>query len=229
MAHPHQPYWLWVGGISVTASAALTTAAVTLDSVRSHFSFWTSPITISACVTFAMAVICFICAIREVPFPLARNRSQSSSLEQGGAPDHNGHAGAGLGSTIGEDTQVGGERFSVDGRIFISGTPKTLIAVFKTHTSAQAQKLLEPHYGQWMRVSGALGDVGEWTDNYSRVVFQSSSRDAAVVMIFKDKNVFDKGLSVLHTGVRMTVIGRIERIDSIGVQLADCEIESIGG
>lgn len=122
MAHPHQPYWLWTGGISVTASAALGTAAATLDSARSHFSFWTSAITISACIVFIIAVICFICAIREVPFPLARDRSQSSSLEQGSTSDLNAHVGTSHGSSAGEDALAGGVHYSINGRVFIHST-----------------------------------------------------------------------------------------------------------
>jgi hypothetical protein len=229
MAHPHQPYWLWTGGISVTAGVTLVGAALRLDSARSHFLFWTNGITIAAYAAFAVTLLCFICAIREIPFPFARKPVNSNDVKRRTRKDLPFRDQTGVGSTPNGHTQVNGERQSATGRLFVPDAPKDLIAIFKTHTSAQAHKLLEPYYDQWIRISGALGDVGEWTSGHSRVIFQSSSRDPAIVMMFKDQFVFDKRLSILRAGVRMTIIGQIERIDSAGVQITNCEIESIGG
>ncbi len=212
MAHPHQPYWLWAGSISATASVALVTVAATLDAGRAHLSFWTSDLTICAYFTTLVAIACFVCAIREARFPFASNRNREADID----PAANGRS-----------LNGGGQHPSAS-RVFVESTPKDLVALFKTRTSAQAQRVLEPLYGQWMRLHGTVGDVGEWTDSGSEVVFQSPPRDPYVSMMFKDKNVFDNSLSVLKAGVRITIVGQIERIDAAGIQITNCEIESIG-
>lgn len=209
MAHPHQPYWLWSGGVSFALGAALIGVAAAFDTTRASFPFWTSGITVSAYVAFSIAPICLACALREIRFPLAASSSQPRENEREWTP---------ASSTLARTSE----------HTFIEDTPKTLTSVFKRHTSAQAQKLLEPYYGQWMPVSGTLGDVGEWTDSHSRVTFQSSFREPAVIMIFRDKDVFDRRLSILRPGTRITVIGQIERINFSSVQITNCRIRSVG-
>lgn len=229
MAHTHQPYWLWSGGISFALGAALVGVAGALDAARTHFSFWTSAITIFAYIAFSVALICLACAIREINFPFAakslqswefkgRERSLNSRPYSRTRLDHT--PGAGAQASIAQPGPIE--------RIFAEVTPKSLIAMFRKHTSAQAQRLLKPYYGQWIRVSGTLGDVGEWTGSNSKVVFQSSFREPAVLMIFTDQDIFDKSLSILRAGTHITVIGQIDRIDSVSVQLTNCEIESVG-
>jgi hypothetical protein len=216
MAHPHQPYWLWTGGVSFALGAALIGVAGAFDTTRASFPFWTSGITISAYVAFSISLSCFVCALRELRFPLAAN-SEPRETKQEWSMDPRAHSGNlenGTRSTSGE-------------RTFTEVTPKELISVFKSHTSAQAQKLLEPYYGQWLPVSGTLGDVGAWTDSHSMVTFHPSFRAPSVIMIFRDKDVFDRRLSTLRPRTRITVVGRIERINGSSLQITDCEIKSV--
>jgi putative nucleic acid binding protein len=229
MAHPHQPYWLGSGGISCALGAALLGVAGTLDAARTHYSLLTSPFTIAAYGTFFIVLICLACAIREIRFPFAAKDLRSWETEGGERlpgirryprvrPDDADDTGAPADS-------MGPERYE---RSFVEDSPKRLIAIYKKYTKAQAQKLLRPYCGRWIRVMGTLGDVGEWTGSNSTVTFQPSFRSAAVFMVFTDKDVFDKSLSILRAGTHITVIGKIERIDSKSMQITDCEIESVG-
>jgi hypothetical protein len=229
MAHPHQPYWLWSGGISITLGAALVGVAGALDAARIHFSFWTSPITISAYAASSIALICLACAIREKRFPFAAKNLQPREIKGGErSPDIRPYSGIRPDHGTGAGAQANSTRLEPNGRIFVEDSPKKLIAISKKHTSAQAQKLLKPYYYRWIRVSGRLGDVGAWTGSNSTVIFQPSFHAPAVSMIFTDRDVFDKSLSILSAGTRITAIGQIERIDSTSVQITNCEIESVG-
>jgi hypothetical protein len=73
----------------MTAATGICAAAsVTLDSQRSHFSFWTAPTTDVAYGLAVLAVVCFVAAIRELPFPGARRPQPTpSSLATPRRPD----------------------------------------------------------------------------------------------------------------------------------------------
>ncbi len=46
-------------------------------------------------------------------------------------------------------------------RVIVDVTPDYLMGLFDQHTSVQAQKLIEPYIGKWIRVSGRLHDVSD--------------------------------------------------------------------
>jgi hypothetical protein len=204
MENSHQRYWFGLGGISFSFGLALVGAAVVLDAARTHFPFWTSPAMILAYAGFAVSFLALICGIQGVSFPLVVTKGRTSPADA-------------------LFCRVPGDR-----RIFVNKTPKALTAQFKSYTSAQAIRLLEPHYlDRWLRVHGALGDVGDWTGSFSEVVFKRRlGRRPRIIMQFTDRFVFNDQLSMLRTLSHITVCGRIIEINARSITLTDCELES---
>ena len=118
-------------------------------------------------------------------------------------------------------------------RIFVgeSITPKYLIGIFRDHTDIQGAKLTAGYLGKWMKVSGSLGNVISTTPNLAQLTFERAQLSRAgptwfdstgFYMIFK-KPWIDR-LAIVKRGDKLTVIGQIERIDSVSVQLENCEL-----
>jgi hypothetical protein len=49
-------------------------------------------------------------------------------------------------------------------RAVIDVSPEYLMSLYADHTSMQAQKLIEPYIGKWIKVSGPLDDVTDYKD-----------------------------------------------------------------
>jgi hypothetical protein len=113
-------------------------------------------------------------------------------------------------------------------------TPGWLIARFKDHTDVQAQKLVEPYIGKWIRVSGKLNNVMSSSEHFVQVTFQPAKTlferdtedpdDWAMVWMYFPKDQ-EADLALLPRGAPLTVLGRIDRIDAVNVHLQDCELE----
>ena len=115
-------------------------------------------------------------------------------------------------------------------RIFVgeSITPEYLIGTFRERTSIQGAKLTADYLGKWMKVSGSLGDVISTTPNLAQLTFERAGVPrtwfdyTGFYMMFK-KPWIDR-LAIVKRGDKLTVIGQIERIDSVSVQLENCEL-----
>jgi hypothetical protein len=111
----------------------------------------------------------------------------------------------------------------VSERIIVDVTPLYLMDLFSEHTSIQAQRLIEPYIGKWIRISGPLGDVSD-NEYFSQVVFEHGPKMfAQVFMYFRQPNRSDR-LSVLRRGTELTVLGQIERVNGMEVHLDNCEL-----
>jgi hypothetical protein len=111
-------------------------------------------------------------------------------------------------------------------RKFVDVTPEYLIGLFKgNHTTIQSAKLAEAFMGKWIKVSGPTGDVMGDTATLRQLTFSDHSiyKGGQLFMMFYDRKWFDH-LSTLKPGDRVTVIGKVGRVNSIELQLNDCEI-----
>jgi tRNA_anti-like len=229
MAHPHRPYWLWAGTTMGGVSFAFVGVNGALDATHGHFMFWTSPVMILAYVSMAAALLCFACALRAIPFPFAFDdprQASSRAWEVGRDISRS--------AEPGEKADSPSRRSEADGaptlnerRIYVQDSPKQLTAIFRSHTSAQAQKLLQPYYDQWLRVEGTLVDVGEWTGTFSQVMLRKAFRGPAITMLFTDQAVFVERLSVLRAGAYIVVTGKVKEINALGITITDCELLAI--
>lgn len=110
-------------------------------------------------------------------------------------------------------------------RIFVgdSITPKYLYDFFEHNTSVQATKLTDAYLGKWMRITGDLSQVSVFGEirRFAQVTFKDM-RSPTVFLIFDEKWI-DR-LSILKRGDRLTIIGKLDRIDAATIQLNHCEI-----
>jgi hypothetical protein len=115
-------------------------------------------------------------------------------------------------------------------REFADVNAEYIIKFYREHSGIQAQKLVQPYMGKWLRVAGPLGDVGGW-DNSTRcsyVSFRYSLGVEPVLMEFSDRRVVEGRLAGLPLGAGLTVIGRIDSVAAgQAIILADCELESV--
>jgi len=117
----------------------------------------------------------------------------------------------------------------VEERTFLgaSVTPEYLLGLFKDHTYIQAKKLIIPFIGKWMRISGNLEEVISSTPKFAQVTFSGrglSSELARVYMYFRTEESIDR-LTLLRRGDSLTIVGRIQDLNGVQVDLENCEIE----
>src|SRR2546425_4581367 len=109
-------------------------------------------------------------------------------------------------------------------RVFVPDyvTVEYLLGLYTNHTDIQADALLKPYIGKWMRASGHIDSVGS-----GQVTFKEGKRAAPSLFMYFDKSWLDR-LAMLVPGSRATVIGRIWYIQRVWVNLQECELETVG-
>jgi hypothetical protein len=114
----------------------------------------------------------------------------------------------------------------ISGRTFVTATPDYLVGLYYSEdmTAAQADALLKPYVGQWMRISGNVQDV--LGNGPKLLVFKQYSlvNRNHVFMQFDNVEDFDL-LATLRKGEPITVQGKILKASAIGLFLWECEIE----
>ncbi len=119
------------------------------------------------------------------------------------------------------------------GRVFVgeSITPEYLIGIFREHTAIQGATLTAAYLGKWMKVSGSLGNVISTTPDRAQLTFERAEvpltertwfHYTGFYMMFSRPWI--DHLAIAKRGDKLTVIGQIERIDSVSVQLKNCEL-----
>jgi hypothetical protein len=108
-------------------------------------------------------------------------------------------------------------------RTFVDSRPEDLTRVFKEHTEIQARTRVADAIGKWMKVSGPLGNVGDFT-SFAQVTFMyRPSPHPEIYMYFRKKKWFDR-VSVLNRGNDITVVGRISEVKYGELHLDNCEL-----
>jgi hypothetical protein len=85
VARSHESLWLGAAATFAALGIGLISVAVSLDSARTHYAVWTSAPMTGAYAVFIATFVCFFCAAREVPFPLATKRSRRKQPPRGTA------------------------------------------------------------------------------------------------------------------------------------------------
>jgi len=102
-------------------------------------------------------------------------------------------------------------------------TPEEMWSYFNNLTDIQAQKLVAPLKGRWIVVSGPLGNVLSEREDRAQLTFKYGTYSKSIYMYFKDKKWID-GLSVINHGKTIKVLGKIDRVTSVNLDLDNCEI-----
>ncbi len=129
-------------GIVGSTASALFVAALVGDMMhapgRGNYSLWVSPLGIAAYTAIAVLFGCIVCGVRDVPFPFHREGHRGGWVVLASSPDN----------LRGEDIGNGFQRVRL----------RDLFGEYRTHTTADAQLLLQRYYGKWIRVVGKIYD-----------------------------------------------------------------------
>lgn len=117
-------------------------------------------------------------------------------------------------------TQKTGE---AEKQIMVSVPIGQLIDSVADHTMAEADRLMAPYIGKWIRVSGLVDDVTEEAA-YWLVFIQLPESHRLVALSFNTQTSMNQ-VSVLRKGEQLNVLGKIKKISSVGTPtLSNCEI-----
>lgn len=108
------------------------------------------------------------------------------------------------------------------GRVYSPRTPTDLVSAIQGMTEIMAERHIEPHLGQWLRVSGTVNDVSARSDKMS-VWLQKTDSQPALVLYFRAKE-WESRLIVLNPGDMIKAEGKIDRVASNHVRLDECEL-----
>jgi hypothetical protein len=101
-------------------------------------------------------------------------------------------------------------------------TPEYLLGMISGHTAIQADRLIGPFIGKWMRVSGNVFQISALSNGGANVAFVVNLTDV-ISMSFDPP--WSERLSILTKGSQLTVIGQIARVSSsLGIGLEHCDV-----
>jgi hypothetical protein len=104
--------------------------------------------------------------------------------------------------------------------------PEYLISLFKEHTSAEVKRIIAPYIGKWMEVSGPVLDVSDHS-SFSTVTIPAPASQSftRVYMYFRQPD--RSHIVSLRPGTEVTVLGQLENVYSVQVELNHCELISL--
>ena len=108
-----------------------------------------------------------------------------------------------------------------DGRVFLTsnGDPAKLMAMCAGMTDVQAKRIVVPYLGKWIRYRGSVRDVHAGHKR-ATIIFQTGNGTVIRGELTKNVELAD----ILHVGDEIEVIGKLETIDSVRVNMTDVEI-----
>jgi hypothetical protein len=112
-------------------------------------------------------------------------------------------------------------------REFVNQTPAELVGLYHNMTDLQAQKLLEPFIGRWIKVSGPFQNVRAASSNGIAWVDLSNNaglRPGQATHLGFDADKWLARLSTLKLGEQLEIAGQIEAVDRHVVYLRHCEL-----
>jgi hypothetical protein len=110
-------------------------------------------------------------------------------------------------------------------RVVVDATPQYLVGLFQTHLRHQAQRLVSPFIGKWLKISGTVSNVSEhkrwWTVS---MWLPYDSRPSAFLASLRFEPQWGDRLSVVSRDTEINVIGQIDEVTSTDLSLEHCEI-----
>jgi hypothetical protein len=103
-------------------------------------------------------------------------------------------------------------------------TPVYLQGLGDARTTREAQKLEEGFIGKWMKLSGIVFDVEEYTSepHVTRVDLQQPGIRWPVGLEFDEK--WHGHIIALRVGDKINVLGQIQAVNRLGLHLHNCEL-----
>ena len=218
--------WLWVASACLVVGVAflgISAALVAAKPSTSHAHWATTWEAYTGYGLFVAGGVCFVAGIKGAWFPLMGQSHPSIEAPRPRTP-----AGGGSSATaqtaLPDPSVVAAEPTtdSPAAREIVDVTPEYLAEFFRDRTSIQADKLAAAYLGKWMKVSGPLGNIGGIT-TFSQVTFAFNTFGSlSVYLLFRDGDVVENRVSTLSQGDQITVLGQIDRIDAVSLQLGNC-------
>lgn len=114
-------------------------------------------------------------------------------------------------------------------RHLVEASPEHLVRFYRDNLTIQADSLVEPFVGKWMRVSGRVRDVSR----HDRFTSLDLDRDppkgeeqaAGLNLYFYDEKYIDERVRTLTRGQQVILVGKVEKASAWSVSLGDCEFE----
>ena len=110
----------------------------------------------------------------------------------------------------------------VKGRIYSPRTPVELVSAIEGITKIMADRINEPHLGQWLRVSGTVNDVSNEVDEIN--VFLTKTASQPYLALYFASKDWSQRLIVLRPGDTIHAEGEIAHISEYTVMLKHCEL-----
>ena len=98
---------------------------------------------------------------------------------------------------------------------------RELTKIYQEHTAVQAEKLIDPYIGGWLKVRGSVNDVTKEVlgEGYRTVVAVGEDLVfAGFVQESQDE------LPRLLRNEKITIVGRIAKVEAFGLQLEESEL-----
>ncbi len=107
-----------------------------------------------------------------------------------------------------------------DGRTIDSDDFQYLRSCFEGRTEIEAERLVQPYLGKWVRVSGTVANVVGGGD---RASFTVTLENKYAFFNFREDR-WRSRLEVLRQGAHISLLGRITSIHSWKIDIDDCEL-----
>jgi hypothetical protein len=92
------------------------------------------------------------------------------------------------------------------------------------YMEAMKQRLLSDYNKMWVQITGSVSDVGEWNGWSRRLAIRTCEPGLIANAYFNNRGARNRILAVLPRGTRVTVIGKIKRIEEGSITLVRCEL-----
>lgn len=110
-------------------------------------------------------------------------------------------------------------------RIFVDNiSPTQFQQYFSEHVAVQAEKLVSVYIGKWLRVSGNVNNVMGDLERGVTVYFDGTKFSGYMVGAEFVGEHAERAV-LLRRGDVVSIVGKISRIDGLGLRLTQCEIE----
>jgi hypothetical protein len=110
-------------------------------------------------------------------------------------------------------------------RVYVDLTPERLIRIFRTHVTAQAERLVERYIGKWLRVVGQVYDVDNTGDLWRMSVwFDSVKGEPGFLVLLEFHSHWRERLEILDKGTAISVDGRIKEVEAAVLRLKECAV-----
>jgi hypothetical protein len=108
-------------------------------------------------------------------------------------------------------------------KIIVDVTPEYLMNLYKDNLSAQADKLVSPYIGNWIRVSGQIFDING-PDSLGEVTASFAKSGVLGVTTMNYDKKWSSILLTMRRGQNITALCQILDASTIDVHLQNCEL-----